>query len=58
MTLAQRLAGPADPGPGGRLALTFEIVYGHAFKAAPKVRVATESAVSLGDMRNMLARPR
>lgn len=48
----------ADPAQGGRLALTFEIVYGHAFKAAPRVRVAEHSALSLGDMRSMLARPR
>ncbi|HRO81296.1 MAG TPA: biotin synthase [Alicycliphilus denitrificans] len=49
--LAQRLA---DPRHGGQLALTFEIVYGHAFKPAPRVRVEGSSAVSLQDMRSML----
>lgn len=38
----------------GRLALTFEIIYGHALKPQPRVRVAGESAVSLQDMRAML----
>ncbi len=53
--LAERLA---QPGGGGRLALTFEIVYGHAFKAAPKARMSAETAVPLGDMRTMLGRSR
>lgn len=44
----------ADPAQGGQLALTFEIVYGHAFKPAPRVRVSESSAVSLQDMRAML----
>ncbi len=44
----------ADPGEEGRLTLTFEIVYGHAFKPAPRPRMASESAVSLQDMRSML----
>jgi malonyl-CoA O-methyltransferase len=38
----------------GRLALTFEIIYGHAMKAQPKVRVSAQSAVSVADMRAML----
>lgn len=49
--LAQRLA---DPRHEGQLALTFEVVYGHAFKPAPRVRVEGSSAVSLQDMRAML----
>jgi len=53
--LHQALAGRlADPQQGGQLALTFEIVYGHAFKPAPRVRVEGSSAVSLQDMRAML----
>lgn len=44
----------ADPAEGGQLALTFEIIYGHAFKPAPRVRVSQSSAVSLQDMRAML----
>ncbi|WP_119153786.1 methyltransferase domain-containing protein [Caldimonas tepidiphila] len=34
--------------------MSFEIVYGHAFKAAPRIRVTPETRVSLGDMRGML----
>ena len=49
--ITQRLAVPSED---GQLALTFEIIYGHAFKPAPRVRVASESAVSLQDMRAML----
>ncbi len=53
--IAQRLAG-AD----GRLSLTFEVIYGHALKAAPKVKVSALSSVSVADMRSMLhgQRPR
>ena len=36
------------------LALSFEVVYGHAFKPAPKLRLDAHSAVSLEDMRTML----
>jgi len=49
--LTQRLA---DPLQDGRLALTFEIVYGHAFKPAPRIPMGERSAVSLQDMRSML----
>lgn len=49
--LAERLA---DPQQGGQLALTFEIIYGHAFKPAPRVRMDSSSTVSLQDMRLML----
>jgi malonyl-CoA O-methyltransferase len=38
----------------GRLALTFEIIYGHALKPVPKVRVSGESAVSVQDMQALL----
>jgi malonyl-CoA O-methyltransferase len=41
-------------GSDGRLALTFEIIYGHALKPAPKVRVSDHSAISLKDMRALL----
>ena len=40
----------------GRITLTFEIIYGHAFKPAPRVSLSSESAVSLRDMRAMLQR--
>ncbi len=38
----------------GALALSFEVIYGHAFKAAPRVPVAAHAAVSLDEMRSML----
>ena len=38
----------------GRLKLTFEIVYGHAFKAVPRPPRPENHAVSLDDMRSML----
>ena len=43
-----------EPDEGGQLALTFEIIYGHAYKPKPRVRVSASSAVSLEDMRAML----
>lgn len=51
--LEAALAG-ALRGADGRLALTFEIIYGHAMKPAPRVRLEPHSAVSLQDMRAML----
>jgi malonyl-CoA O-methyltransferase len=45
-------------GSDGRPALTFEIVYGHAFKPARRATVAAEAQVSLDDMRGMLRAPR
>ena len=41
----------------GRLQLTFEVIYGHAIKPLPRVPMAAQSAVSLGDMRAILGRP-
>ncbi len=38
----------------GQLALSFELVYGHAFKPVPRVAVDSESSVSLDQMRSML----
>jgi malonyl-CoA O-methyltransferase len=48
-TLRERLAGP-----DGRLALVFEIVYGHAMRPPARPRVAAESSLSLQDMRQLL----
>jgi malonyl-CoA O-methyltransferase len=31
-----------------------EVVYGHAFRAAPRPRVAAETALALDDMRAMI----
>jgi malonyl-CoA O-methyltransferase len=44
----------ADPAEGGRLKLTFEVIYGHAMKPKPRVKLSEQSAVSLQDMRAML----
>ena len=41
---------------GGRLALTFEVVYGHALKPAPRLPVKDQTRVSLQQMREALAR--
>jgi malonyl-CoA O-methyltransferase len=49
--LARQLSDPAEK---GRLPLTFEIIYGHALKPAPKMKMSAQSAVSLRDMRTML----
>jgi malonyl-CoA O-methyltransferase len=44
----------ADPAEGGRLKLTFEVIYGHAMKPKPRIKLSEHSAVSLQDMREML----
>jgi len=44
----------ARPDEQGRLVLRFEIVYGHAFKPAPRHRVAPESAIGLDEFRSAL----
>lgn len=49
--MEQRLRSPQH---NGALALTFEIIYGHALKPAPRVAITGESSVSLQDMRAML----
>ncbi len=41
----------------GRLALTFEVVYGHALKPQARVKVAPQSHIGLEDMRQMLINP-
>ena len=51
--LEQELA-VALAGADGRLALTFEIIYGHALKPTPRLKVSEHSAVSLSDMRALL----
>ena len=42
----------------GQLMLTFEVIYGHALKAAPKIRMSPLSSVSVADMRSMLGNSR
>ena len=41
-------------GADGKLALSFEVAYGHAFRAAPRVRPGEATSVSLDDMRAMV----
>lgn len=43
-------------GPDGRLRLTFEIVYGHALRPAPRAAMGAETRVSLDAMREMARR--
>lgn len=42
----------------GRVSLTFEIVYGHAFKAQPKAKVSAETTISFQDLKRMVRRAR
>jgi len=41
--------------PDGTLGLSFEVAYGHAFKAAPRLRAGEATTVSLDDMRAMVS---
>lgn len=45
-------------GPDGRVALGFEIIYGHAFRPVPRSRLQATTTVSLDDMRHMVKTPR
>ncbi len=45
-------------GPDGRLQLSFEVAYGHAFKAAPRRATAANTTVSLDEMRQLIREPR
>lgn len=42
------------PSSGGRLNMTFEVIYGHAFKPAPRMTVRANSAITLEQMRGAL----
>jgi malonyl-CoA O-methyltransferase len=42
--------------PDGRIGMTVELVYGHALKPAPRVKLAPETRVALEDMRQMVRR--
>ncbi len=46
----------SDSAHGGRLALTFEVIYGHAFKAPTRLAVKPETQVSLAQMKAQLKR--
>ena len=41
----------------GQVALTFELIYGHAIKPKPRVKLSPHSAISLQSMREMLHKP-
>ena len=56
--LESELAQHLSHEPDGRLSLTFEVIYGHALKPAPRVKVSALSSVSVQDMRSMLSKPR
>ena len=45
-------------GASGRIGLEFELVYGHAFRPLPRVRVSAETAVPLAELRAMARSPR
>ena len=47
----------AKPDQQERLVLTVEVIYGHALKPLPKVRLAEQSSVTLAQMKSMLGRP-
>jgi malonyl-CoA O-methyltransferase len=53
-TLLRALDTHLRTGPDGQLALSFEIVYGHALKPPPRAKVGEQTAVSVADMRSML----
>jgi malonyl-CoA O-methyltransferase len=52
--LSQCLLSLAQPTEGGRLALSFEVVYGHALKPPPRVPVGAQTEIGLAQMRQML----
>ncbi len=41
-------------GPDRKITLSFEVAYGHAFKAAPRLRPGDKAIVSLDDMRSLV----
>ena len=54
--LEAELAKRLKRGPDGRVSLTFEVIYGHALKAPPRVKVSAMSSVSVRDLKSMLSR--
>jgi malonyl-CoA O-methyltransferase len=47
----------AKPEEGGRLSLSFEIVYGHALKPRPRAKLSAQTEIGLEQMRQMLRAP-
>lgn len=56
LALENALLALAKPDQQGRLVLTVEVIYGHALKPLPKVRLAEQSSVTLAQMKSMLGR--
>jgi malonyl-CoA O-methyltransferase len=52
--LLQALMALAQPAEGGRLSLSFEIVYGHALKPKPRIKISAQTEIDLTQMRQML----
>ena len=50
--------GLTPAGGDGRLSLTLEVVYGHAFKPKPRLAVAPQTSISLDEMRTALRQSR
>lgn len=55
--LLESLVLEAATPPSGRVALDFEIIYGHAFKPQPRHPLAPEVRIGLDDLRRTLKRP-
>ncbi|MFM7704860.1 MAG: biotin synthase, partial [Rubrivivax sp.] len=51
--LRQGLHGLASMRPDGRVTLTFELVYGHAFQAEPAPKVAARTTVPVEQLQRM-----
>jgi malonyl-CoA O-methyltransferase len=52
--LCRRIESTLPRDASGRLLLTLEIIYGHAFKPAPRVPMSATTTVSMDQMRNWL----
>jgi malonyl-CoA O-methyltransferase len=52
--LSELLLQLAKPQEDGRLALSFEIVYGHALKPQPRMKMGPQTEIGLDQMRQML----
>ena len=48
----------ARPDQQGRMVLTIEVIYGHALKPLPKVRLAQHASLSLAQMKTILGKTR
>jgi len=52
--LQRALLALASPQHDGRLVLTIEVIYGHALKPLPKIKMTGKSVIALQDMRGLL----